>query len=278
MTRTHHSSRDLDSALLTLDAADFDGDPASLRAQTDLERILATDPYAHPEASTLDPAGRPVRSPWNLRRVTLAGGTLAVLTTGLVALPPLTGGDQAFATWASTPGQMTANQRADAATSCRQTQLGGAGADYTSELSTAELAIAERRGVWNTVILAGPDGFAALCITDDSTGLFTRDMIGSIGSPTDYAVPRPRDVTATDLGTGTMSAGDLSLAAGTVGTDVVGISYNSQSNGEVAATVANGRFAFWFPGDELKDISAADEVEVEVTYRDGTTGTTGLYL
>lgn len=103
-------------------------------------------------------------------------------------------------------------------------------------------------------------------------------MIGSIGSPTGFAPLRPRELTVTDLGSATMSAGDLSLAAGTVGTAIVGIVYDSRSHGEVAATVSNGRFASWFPGDELKDVSSTDGVEVEVTYRDGTTGTALLQL
>lgn len=73
MTRIHHSSRDIDNALQTLDAADSHVDPTRLRARTDLERILATDPHAHPEAPMLDPAGRAARSRWSLRRVALAG-------------------------------------------------------------------------------------------------------------------------------------------------------------------------------------------------------------
>lgn len=278
MTRIKHNSLDLDTALRTLDAADFNVDPASLRARADLERILATNPHVCPEVPSQDRAGRAATHPWSLRRVAVVGGALAVVTTGVLALPALTGGDQAFASWASVPDEMTLNQRTDAADNCRQAEMEGAGADYTRELRTAELAIAERRGVWNTVVLVGPDGFAALCITDGSTGLFTHDMIGSIGTPTNYAAPRPRELTATDLGSATLSAGDLSLAAGTVGTAIVGISYTSRSHGQVTATVSNGRFALWFPGDELKDANSTGGVEVEVTYRDGTTGTGLLQL
>jgi len=92
------------------------------------------------------------------------------------------------------------------------------------------------------VVLSGSDGFSALCITDESTPMF-RDWIGSVGTPGDYATPDPRDVVATDLGTGSARAGELSVAAGYVGSDVTGVVYQSDSHGEVAATVSAGRFA-----------------------------------
>jgi hypothetical protein len=107
----------------------------------------------------------------------------------------------------------------------------GPGAKYADQLSSAEPAVAERRGVWTTVVLAGTDGFSAMCITDDSTHLFAKDMIGWLGTPTDYAAPAPRALTATDLGTGTMNAGDISLAAGTAGSDIVEVVTTAQPSG-----------------------------------------------
>ncbi len=211
------------------------------------------------------------------RKVALAGGMLAAVTAGLVVLPSLTSSDQAFASWTPAPHGMSVQERTDAAASCRQMQEDGAGAKYVNELSSAEPAVAERRGVWTTVVLAGTDGFSALCITDDSTHLFAKDMIGSVRTPTDHATPARRALTVTDLGVGTMNAGDLSLAAGTAGSDIIGIVYHSRTHGDVSATVSQGRFALWLPGDELKD-SSSNGVEVEVTYRDGRTGTSRLTL
>lgn len=117
-------------------------------------------------------------------------------------------------------------------------QPDGAGATYAGDLNRAEPAIAERRGVWTSVVLAGTDGFSAMCITDDSTHLFAKDMVGSLGTPTDHAAPGPRALTATDLGAGTMRAGDLSLAAATAGSDIVGVVYHSRTHGDVSATVS----------------------------------------
>jgi hypothetical protein len=126
------------------------------------------------------------------------------------------------------------------------------------------------------VTLAGAKGFSALCITDESTTLF-RDWFGSIGTPANYATPGPRDVVATDLGTGGIDAGEFSVAAGYTGSDVTGVTYYSANHGHVAATVSAGRFALWLPGDELKDASN-DGVNVQVTYRDGSTATLRLDL
>ena len=89
--------------------------------------------------------------------------------------------------------------------------------------------------------------------------------------------PSPPALTAPELGVGTMNAGDLSLAARTAGSDIVGVAYLSRSHGDVSATVSQGHFALWLPGDELKDTSS-NGVEVEVTYRDGRTGTNRLTL
>jgi hypothetical protein len=147
---------------------------------------------------------------------------------------------------------------------------------YADDLSRAHVAIAERRGVWTTVVLGGSDGFSAMCITDDSASLFNKGMIGSIGRQGDHSALGPRDLKALSLGTGSMRAGDISMAAGAAGTDVVGVVYNSPTLGEVSATVARGHFALWLPGNELKD--ARNGLDVTVSYSDGSTGTHRLSL
>ncbi len=276
MTRTH----DIDTALRSLDAAEVQVDPHSPRSRADLQRIVSTDPSPGAlQLSDRPNAGRvarPRRTAPAPRRVAVAAVVLAAVTAGVVALPSLSGGDQAFASWTRAPRGMTEQEAVDAAASCRKMQQDGAGAEYAERLGSAEPVIAERRGVWTTVILAGADGFSALCIADDSSRLFT-DMMGSVGTPSDYAPPAPRDLTATSLGAGTMKAGDISLAAGTAGSDVVAVTYASPTHGTVAATLSQGHFALWLPGDELKEASSSG-VNVEVTYRDGSTRTARLTL
>ena len=253
---------DMFATLRTLDPADQNVDAHNPRARAMLERILTIDSGQHPDH-------RPVRarSRRGMRLAVAASATAVTAGAILVVLPSLTNGDRAFASWTATPSELSAQAAADAAANCRDEQLDGPGGDYSDELRLADVAIAERRGEWTLVVLSGSDGFSALCITDESTPLF-RDWIGSVGTPGDYATPDPRDVVATDLGTGSARAGELSVAAGYVGSDVTGVVYQSDSHGEVVATVSAGRFALWLPGDELADASR-DGVEVEVTYRDG---------
>ncbi|MBO1751351.1 hypothetical protein J4G33_06000 [Actinotalea sp. BY-33] len=74
-----------------------------------------------------------------------------------------------------------------------------------------------------------------------------------------------------------MSAGDISLVAGTAGAEVVAVAYRSTTHGEVHATVNGGHFALWFPGDELRD-GATEGVQLEATFRDGSTATAVLTL
>ncbi len=76
---------------------------------------------------------------------------------------------------------MTPKASTEAASQCRSAQEDGAGAEHRRALERAETAISEHRGVWTTVVLAGDDGFSALCVTDTSRHLFS-DMFGSAGA------------------------------------------------------------------------------------------------
>lgn len=270
---------DITAALRALDPADQHVDPAGGRARADLHAILASDPTPPPRTAAGTPSTVPGqrRAGRTGRRAMLLGALAAAVAGGLVVLPSLTGGDKAFATWTANPTGLSAQQRSTAADDCRQNMRSEAGDDYLNDLGGATLAIADTRGVWTTVVLTGDDGFSAMCITDDSAGLFDKGMIGSVGKPTGYAAPEARELFATDLGMGTMGAGDISLAAGAAGPDVMAVTYQSQSHGDVTATVNAGRFALWFPGDELK-FPPNSGVEVQVTYRDGQTGTSRLNL
>ncbi|GEA87555.1 hypothetical protein [Cellulomonas cellasea] len=259
---------DLDTALRSLDRADRAVDPTSPRAQADLRAILASDP----SGAILSDPPRPAGAARAVRRVVLVVGAVSVAAAGVVVLPSVTGGDTAFATWTAAPGTVPAEQRPGAVDACRASHT-SAGEDYADDLAVARGVVAERRGEWTTVVLAGTDGFSALCVTDDSA-LLSSGMIGSVGRA-DVAAPGPREVVATSLGTGATAAGELSLAAGTVGSDVVGVLYRSATHGDVAATVAEGHFAFWVPGAEMEDGAGVD---VEITYRDGSTGTVRLTL
>lgn len=259
---------DLIPTLRQLDRADRAIDPDSPRARADLARILSTE-----RELTSPSAPRPRRT---TRRILIAAAAVAVVTAGVVALPSVVGGDQAFATWTPVARGLSPAERTDAVDSCRTSQLDGPGKEYADQVKGADGSIVEGRGVWTSVLLTGDDGFSALCVTDSSRRLFD-DWIGSIGAAPASSSAGSRQISATDLGTGSMGAGDISLAAGVVGSEVTGVTYTSPDGVKVRATVANEHFLFWLPGDALMD-AASDGVEVTLTYRDGTTGRAELRL
>jgi hypothetical protein len=254
------------TVLRTLDPAGDDGDAHGPRARADLARILATEPRPAPS-----PRRRKV-----VLRVTTAAAAAAAVVAGVILVPSLTGGDQAFATWTGTPSAPSTGEATDLADACRDSQRDGAGSGFGTKLDRAATAVAERRGAWSLVLLVGDGGFSAMCITDESTPLF-KSSIGHIGTPSDHQAPDPREATAHSLGTGMIDGEELSVAAGAVGADVTGLTYASAEHGAVAATVAHGHFAFWLPGGELEDASR-DGVAVTATYRDGTTATITIGL
>jgi hypothetical protein len=199
---------------------------------------------------------------------------VAAATVAAVVLPSALGGDRAFATWTATPIGLSASERADAANSCRKEQKSG-NADYAGQLKSAGTAIAEKRGAWTLVVLAGQNGFSALCITDESTRFF-KSTIGSIGTAVDADRPNSRGLSATDLGTGSIDGHDLSVAVGTAAPDVTSVTYTSPTRGPVQATLSGGHFALWLPGNDLAGGSKG--TPVTVTYRDGTSATVILSL
>lgn len=187
----------------------------------------------------------------------------------------MSGGDAAFATWTPDPDAIPELERPDAADECRRVHQDG---EFADQLRSAEPVIAERRGAWTTVVLAGPDGFSTMCVTDESSPFWGRGMIGHITpSIVGYTAPGPRELTAHALGDGIVDNHALSLAAGTAGSDIVAISYLSATYGEVTASVAGGHFALWLPGTELKRASIAG-AHFQVTYRDGSTGSQRVSL
>ncbi|ASN53393.1 hypothetical protein [Sinomonas sp. R1AF57] len=273
------SNHEIDSLLLSLDAADRRSDARTPRARADLARILSTDPAPAPaQRAIVNPATGKVRSPGRKgRRAVLVGGLVAALTAGLVVIPSLSGGDPAFASWTPIPTGMSQADSDSAAAECRASKKGVGDGMYADDINSSEVAIAERRGVWTTVVLTGAGGFTALCITDDAATWFNKGMIGSVGKAAGNSRPGPRGLTASALGTGSMSAGDISIAAGATGSDVLGVVYRSRNHQDVTATVARGQFALWLPGDELRNASGKG-IEVEVTYTDGSTGKIRLTL
>jgi RNA polymerase sigma factor (sigma-70 family) len=257
----------VDTLLRTMDAAEQSSPPDPNRAQADLIRVLSSQPVIA-SSSTMRSSHHPNKPKIHRRRALTLAGLAAAVTAGFVIMPALSGGDPAFATWTAAPGTLTGSERDNAVSDCRNSKQNVGGGMYSAELSASEVAIAERRGAWVTIVLSGADGFEATCTTDATAAWFRKGMIGSIGKPADVTVLPARGIAATQLGTGTIADNPISIASGRVGTDVTGVSYTNAEKEEVVATVAKGQFAFWLPGNELQN--ATDQgVRVHVTYSDG---------
>lgn len=258
-----------ETLLRSLDVADAHRiDPR--RARADLHRIVASEPR---QAHRVEAAATSRDRPRAARRIAVLVAAASLLTAGLIVLPGISGGDQAFASWTAAPSGMSAKESRDVAEDCRASKKDVGGSMYQADLAAAKVAISERRGAWTTVVLAGQGGFSALCITDDSPqlfGLFGKPRIGAIGRPITEAPLGPRELRPSSLGTGTMDTGNISMAAGEAGSAVVGMTYLSKTQGEVAATVSMGQFALWLPGEELRNASS-EGAKVVVAYDDGTT-------
>lgn len=279
MTRT----KDIDALLRSMDPA-TDAPPARpQRAHADLEHILSHNPApTMPVMTTVKTVNRngsthsqQFRSPIRRRRAVALGGLVAATTAGLFVIPGLIGGDAAFATWTTAPVTLSEEDREDAVADCLASNKDTGGGMYAEDLVNAEVAIAESRGAWMTVVLTGSDGFEATCTTDASAPWWDSGMIGSIGKLGAETDPAPRALKPTQLGTGMIMNEPISMAAGRAGDDVSGITYTSAAGEDVIATVSNGQFAFWLPGDELENASDGGSI-VTVSYRDGTTQTQEL--
>lgn len=273
-------NQEIETLLRSLDVAGHMRPTDNKRAHAGLLSILSTNPAQAPSARVSTKAavgeGRQRGTVgWTARRLAAVGGMVAIVTAGLIVLPSVSGGDPAFASWTPAPVGMTETERTSAASECRASKKNVGGGMYADDVDSAAVAIAGRRGVWTTVVLTGEDGFSALCITDGAVSLFGKGMIGSVGKSAAHVVPGPRELKATALGTGTMSAGDISMAVGSAGPGILSVVYKSRTHGDVTATVSRGNFALWLPGDELRDASS-NGVEVEARYRDGTMGMSRL--
>ncbi|GAA1611526.1 hypothetical protein GCM10009789_77300 [Kribbella sancticallisti] len=250
--------------LKTLDPATTEIDPHSPRARATLERVLATDPAD---------GVRPYRTRRRLVRVAVATSAVAIAAVA-VFVPrdsgPVPGGGMAYATWTAQPAGLSATDRADAVKECRKS-LKGMGQD--DQINRAGTAMVERRGDWALVILTGHDQFTASCMTNVNPR--NRQGYGSMGGPGGASVGA-RQLAPSAMGTsGGGNNGYLTSAVGRAGSDIVGMTYNSPTRGQVEASVQNGYFAFWVPGSEF---DGHHPVPVRVTYRDGTTAAVKLRL
>jgi hypothetical protein len=182
----------------------------------------------------------------------------------------VTGRDRAYASWTPKPVQLSATESAAAVNTCLA-------AHDLSGKRAAQPLIADRRGDWAYVLIPLPSGIEASCIMPTEAigvGKVLRDGQWFGGSG-DAGAPKtsPRHISQSISGVGSTDEGLLRYMEGVAGRDVIGLTITTPRGVKVVASVANGRYAAWWPAGEDKitspEISGASTLEL--TLRDGTT-------
>jgi hypothetical protein len=271
----------IEAMLSSVDAAPPQAltDQQTARAAATLSMILAADPGAGEATERVQGVSTVgfARRRWAvLVGVAATGALLFNLLPGSpgvsTTVPPSNLSSVAFVSWTAVPVRLTLDGAGEAARYCQEH-----GADHTDAATEAAaakstVAIAERRGVWTYVLLAGADGFGVGCLTD---GSFKDGHIGWAGAPVGYRPPAAREIRLGNCcgGGGTIRDGVKNLIGevdGYAGTDVAKVVALTPAKGAVEATVAHGRFVAWWP-DNNSDTRPRAPMTFQLTFTDGAT-------
>ena len=269
-TMTAAALRDLDpSPAIALTDAERE------RADATFVRILATPSHDQVAEGPVRPRRRRSRLLAPLGLVGAAGAAVPAL---------LLGGGSAFGSWTPTPEPLTGVAAAEAATTCRAA-LGMPGQGET-------IVIAERRGGWTYVLLAGPQTerqclMSEGLIAHENPAAHTKEgfMGGTYGMDDIEAAPTPARGHIVEIQSGATSVpthglwhfGEdeewISSVDGYVGSDVTGVTVHTPVGTDVEASVANGRYAAWWPSatPSSENPEVMGPWTYTVTLADGTT-------
>ncbi|MGY2876545.1 hypothetical protein ACVW00_003735 [Marmoricola sp. URHA0025 HA25] len=185
-----------------------------------------------------------------------------------VAVPAmLLGGGTAYGSWSPTPHPLTDVAAAEAATTCRIL----IGAPDRGE----RVAVAERRGGWTYVLLAGPRTEVVCLMPDDLVGQ-RHTAGGSFSGRYDPDAPAPPalapdTIDETTSQEGSTDEGWFNSVEGYVGSDVTGVTVHTSSGLDIEASVVANRFAAWWPGTEQDSEHPAETWSYTVHLADGST-------
>lgn len=228
------------------------------RARQDLHTITSTLPISTKPA--------PRRILGIRRRPAALIGTAAATVCATVALTIGPGGGQpAFASWTAIPQALSRTSAQTAITSCTKSL---ATVGYRKQSS--DIALAERRGQWNAVQVTRPDGYSGTCINGPDGGA---TGVGTVGNA--FTPPPARGVSVSDVGALTLQGHEsMTNLGGLAGNQVSAITIHTPSKGDVTATVQNGAFFAWWPGDDFT--AELHRADATLHFRDGTTRTLRL--
>lgn len=242
-----------------------DLDPArDLRApgrpdDAELQEILGTARRATPIRRSARPA------------VLAGAAAAAVVAVAGVATVWWPASPAAFASWSAVPSDVTPAEVADRAEACDTVAHGVAEGEDGPHLEDVPISpvLAEQRGDYTYVLLTGEGATGECLVTTQASG--ATDVVGGDAVLTSApAAPGPRDVTTVHVGTASWSEGDtgdgaLTSAYGRAGADVASVSLVTTAGERVEATVQDGWWAVWAPGE------ASLRATAELTLSDGAT-------
>lgn len=228
------------------------------RAEAELARIVAT-----PVEGPVEPE-RPRR---HRRRLAVAALIGAVGTAGVVS-PGLLGGGSAYGSWTPTPEPLTGPAATKAGDNCRHS--------VAAPDRGERVVIAERRGEWTFVLLAGPGTEVVCLMFNEGYGVDAAGAEGGFGSNDSTDAPAPVPSPDALVETGAMSSstdeGWFTFTTGFVGSDVTAVTVHTTSGPDLEASVVGGRFAAWWPAiEQSSDHPQGDVWSYTLQLADGTT-------
>lgn len=251
----------IDDVLRSLDAA-----PADLTPEQQSRADALLDSLLTPETSTNVVPLRPRR---RVARWLVPVAAASALTVGALAWPWNPSTQRAYADWTAEPTAVTPATLTKVTEGCRQL-MGQWGADA----STARVALAEQRGTHVFVALTADDGSTGECLVDAADGV-VRGGTGSGPAPAGTELPPlgPREAEVNGPGGQGGPEGAFGFTRGRVGSEVVGVMIKAGDK-TIEATVGNGEYVAWWPST-MEAISGpgVTDVDVDLTFADGTTKT-----
>lgn len=253
-------------------------DPAASTTLTDVERRRADALLESVLAVPTGEPGVPVRPRPRARRRLVPA---ALLGAGVVALTTALAGGPAFADWAPVPTELPGPAAAAAAATCRE----GLGVPVRA----TSVTLAERRGGWTYVLLDAAPGEASCLMPDALIGADVararrHGFFGSYDTEREEAPTPPREgLVETESMEGAVSVpGRLPIrtvdglfvwVTGYAGSDVTRVTVDPPVGPEVVASLADGRFAAWWPAGRAQGSNpgADGPWSYTVTLTDGTT-------
>jgi hypothetical protein len=264
--------RSLDAAVAELTAGQH------ARALATLERIVASTP------SDATPFALPTRRQSVRRRLFPVAAGILALIVGSIAVNG-TGrerGGVAYASWTAAPSPVSRHDVEVAAEACRgylRRQWDPADQPLPEgvrrpplDMDRATLAVTERRGDYVSLLYL-TDSVSAACVVRNAAGSTEVDIVATGGGGS--AGPALVPATSYTRGSAFQFPGG-SLIDGAVGSNVTAVTIHADKL-KVKATVANGRYAAWWPGQAYEEFRQRDgrtgyriNLTYDLTLSDGT--------